>query len=418
VSILKSQTKGANSRWYVLILAAFTLTFTVAMQQICMTVLFKEISESLGLSLVQIGFVWGMPAFSGLLIVFFGGLLSDRYGAKHVISIACILGGIAGALRGIAGDFPTLLLFTFLMGLALWVIPASVFKSNAAWFSGRPLVIANGVASAGMGLGFTVGSLISATILSPLLGGWQNVLFLYGGISIVIGLFWLFTVKEFAGSAAPVSGVPLRQSVSRVFPIRSLWFIGLTLLGFSGCIQGMVGYLPTYLRDIGWTVPAADGALAVFTGISTLGVVPLAILSDRIGLRKALLFPILVITTALVALLPLVTSSAMVFVIMILVGVSRDAFMAICLTMSTETKGVGVVYAATAMGLAQTVMNVGSLVAPPLGNSLANPANPASPYPFFLWAGFGLLALVSFFFVKETGWKHKELEPVELSSVP
>ena len=210
--MVNSKSNRPNSRWYVLILAALTCTFTVAMQQICMTVLFKEISEELGLSLVEIGVIWGIPALSGLLVVFVGGLLSDRYGARRVIGIACLLAGLAGALRGIAGDFTSLLLFTFLMGLAIWVIPASVFKTNAAWFSGRPLVIANGAVATGMGLGFTVGSLISATILSPLLGGWQNVLFLYGGISVIASFLWLFTVREFAGlgSAVSVSGVPLR----------------------------------------------------------------------------------------------------------------------------------------------------------------------------------------------------------------
>jgi cyanate permease len=407
VNIFNSQTNGANSRWYVLTLAALTFTFTLAMQQICMSVLFKEISEKLGLSLVQIGVVWGTPAFSGLLIVFFGGLLSDRYGARRVIGIACLLAGIAGALRGTAGGFASLVLFTFLMGLAIWVIPTSVFKTNAAWFSGRRMVVANGVVSAGMGFGYTVGSLISATVLSPLLGGWQSVLFLYGGISIVIGLLWLFTVKEFAGSAVSVSGVPLRQSLSRVFPVKSLWFIGLTLLGYGGCLQSVIGYMPTYLRNMGWTVASADGTLALLTGISTLGAIPLAMLSDRIGLKKALLFPILVVTITCVALLPLMAGGAMVWVLMILVGVSRDGFMAICLTMGTETEGIGVAYAGAAMGLAQTVMNVGSLVSPPLGNSLA--ANPASPFPFFLWAGFGLLALVAFIFVRETGWKRGEL---------
>jgi MFS family permease len=406
VSIIIS--KSPNSRWYILTLAAITCTFTVAMQQICMTVLFKEISEDLGLSLVEIGVIWGIPALSGLLVVFTGGLLSDRYGAKRVIGIACLLAGVAGALRGIAGDFTSLLLFTFLMGMGVWVIPASVFKTNAAWFSGRPLVIANSVISAGMGLGFTVGSLISATILSPLLGGWQNVVFLYGGISVIFGLLWLLTVREMdlPGLADSKGGVPLRQSISRVFPIKSLWFIGLTLLGYSACIQGVIGYLPTYLRNIGWTAAGADGTLAAFSAISTLGAVPLALLSDRIGLKKAVLFPVLLVTIVGVALLPLV-DNGMVFVIMILVGVARDGFMAVCLTMSTETKGIGVIYAATAMGLAQTVLNVGSLISPPLGNSLADPSNPASPLPFFLWAAFGLLALVAFVFVKETGWKRK-----------
>ena len=410
MSIVNTKSNGPSSRWYVLTLSAITFAFTLAMQQICMSVLFKEISEDLGLSLVEMGVIWGIPALAGLFFVFIGGLLSDRYGARRVIGMACLLAGVSGALRGIAGDFTSLLSFTFLMGMGIWVIPGSAFKTNAAWFSGRPLVIANGVISAGMGLGFTVGSLISATMLSPLLGGWQNVLFFYGGISIIFGFLWIFTVREHGGpeSANSISGVPLRQSISRVFPVKSLWFIGLTLLGYSACIQGVIGYLPTYLRNLGWTVAGADGTLAAFSAVSTLGAIPLALLSDRIGLKKAVLFPVLLVTIVGVALLPLV-DGAMVYIIMILLGVARDGFMAVCLTMSTETKGIGVVYAATAMGLAQTVLNVGSLISPPLGNSLADPGNPASPFPFFLWAAFGLLALVAFIFVKETGWKRKEL---------
>ena len=229
-----------------------------------MTVLFKEISEDLGMNLVQVGLIWGIPSFAALFIVFVGGLLVDRYGAKRLMTVACIIGGLVGALRGTAGDFTSLALITFFFGLSIWIVPSSVFKTTATWFSRRQLVIANGVVSAGMGLGFTVGAMISATILSPLLGGWQNVLFLYGGISVIIGFLWLFTVREtdLRGSAISVGGVPLRQSISRVFPIKSIWFIGLTLLGYAACIQGMVGYLPTYLRNVGWTAASADGTLA------------------------------------------------------------------------------------------------------------------------------------------------------------
>jgi len=393
---------------YVLTLAAFTFTFTVAMQQICMSVLFKEIAEDLGMSLVEVGIIWGTPAIAGLLVVFFAGLLTDRFGAIRVMGIACILSGIFGAVRGTTDSFFGLALFTFLFGVSMWVIPSSVFKTTATWFSGRKLVVANGVVSAGMGLGFTVGALISATTLSPLLGGWENVLFLYGGISVVIGLLWLLTVKEHHQrhlGTAPTK-IPLRQSIARVLPIKSIWLLGLTMLGFSACLQGVIGYLPTYLRDIGWTVANADGALTVFSALSTLGVIPMALLSAKVGLRKAILFPVLIVTIVGVALLPVV-GSAMVWVIMIVVGVARDGFMAVALTISTETEGVGVVYAGTAMGLTQTLMNVGALSSPALGNSLADPANPASPYPFFLWAAFGLLALIAFCFVKETGWKQQ-----------
>jgi cyanate permease len=405
VSIVNRKSSGANYKWYVLILAALTFTFAFAMQQICMSVLFDEIAADLGLNLVEIGVIWGVPALAAIFIVFVGGLLADRYGAKRVMGVACLLAGLAGAARGITGDFTSLVLVTFFFGLSSWAIPSSVFKTTAGWFSRRQLVVANGVVSAGMAFGFTVGAMISATIMSPLLGGWQNVLFLYGGISIIIGLLWLFAAREpeQLGSAGAEGGVPLRQAISRVFPIKNIWLIGLTMLGYSGCIQGVLGYLPTYLRDNGWTIASADGTLAAFNGVSTLGAIPLALLANRLGLRKVVLFPVLLITVAGVALLPLV-GGAMVCLLMIVMGVARDGFMAVCLTMSTETRGIGVVFAGTAMGLAQTTLNVGSFVAPPLGNSLEQ-VN--SSFPFFLWAAFGFLALVTFCFVKETGWRRR-----------
>jgi len=400
--MVNSKSSQPNYRWYVLTLAALSFTFTVAMQQVCVTVLFKEITEDLGLSLVEMGVVWGTPPLAAIFIVLIGGLLADRYGAKRVMGIACLLAGLTGALRGFSGDFASLVLITFFFGLSSWVIPSSVFKATATWFSGRQLVLANGVVSAGMGLGYTVGAMISATILSPLLGGWERVLFLYGGISVIIGLLWLFTGREpeKLGSAGAEGFVPLRQSISRVFPLRNVWLLGLTLLGYGGCLQGMVGYFPTYLRDIGWTVASADGTLAAFNGVSTLGAIPLALLANRFGLRKAILFPVLLITVVSIAMLPLV-GSAIVWVLMIVMGCARDGFFAICLTMSTETKGIGVVYAGTAVGLVQTILNLGTVISAPLGNSLADPANPASPYPFFLWAAFGLLGLVAFCFVRE-----------------
>jgi cyanate permease len=408
VNMINTQDSGRGFRLYVLILTALTATFTVAMQQICMSVLFKEVAEDLGMSLVEVGVIWGIPAFAGVMAVFFAGLLADRYGAIRVMAIACILSGIFGAVRGTTDGFLSLALVTFFFALPMWVIPNNIFKVTATWFSGRKLVVANGVISAGMGLGFTVGALISATTLSPLFGSWRGVVILYGGMSVLIGLIWLLTVRkhhQLRLGASPEK-VPLRQSISRVFPLKSIWFLGLTMLGFSGCIQGLIGYLPTYLRDIGWTVASADGSLTVFSGLSMLGVIPLALLSSKIGLKKAILFPILVVTIVGVALLP-VMGDAMVWVIMIIVGVARDGFMAIALTISTETEGVGMVYAGTAMGLTQTLMSVGGLISPPLGNSLADPANPAAPYPFFIWAAFGLLGLIAFCFVKETGWKRQ-----------
>ncbi|GAI98627.1 unnamed protein product, partial [marine sediment metagenome] len=189
--MLKSN--GSNYRWYILTLGALTHTFAVAMPMMSLPVLFKEISVDLDLNLVQIGTVWGMASLAGMFVVLIGGLLGDRFGVKRTLMTLCFLAGLAGALRGLSGSFISLATTMFLFGILNASIPINVHKVASIWFPGRHLGLANGILSLGMGLGLTAGAMISATILSPLLGGWRNVLLLYGAISIGISILWLLT---------------------------------------------------------------------------------------------------------------------------------------------------------------------------------------------------------------------------------
>jgi MFS family permease len=399
-----SDERQLSYRWYILALLTATGTFVAALPFSCMPVLFKEISKDLGLSLVQIGTVWGIASLAGVFVSLIGGLLSDRFGVKVLIGVSCLLVGITGALRGLSVDFITLTVTTFINGIVRLIVPINVTKTVGIWFKGRNLGLAMGISAMGMGLGLMLGPMISATILSPLLGGWRNVLFLYGGVSVVVGIIWFLFGKEprqVDSTTGYAGAVPIRQSLSRLIRIKALWLLAFTLMFRSGCIMGMTGYLPLYLREQGWAEASADGTLAAFYGISTLCVVPLSSLSDRIGSRKAILFPALLVTIVCVGLLPVVDGT-IIWVLMILAGIFMDGFMAIITTMLLETEGVGAVYSGTALGLVFTLAQLGSVASPPLGNSFAS-ANPGLPFVF--WAALSIPPLVTLAFSKETGWR-------------
>ena len=53
-----------------------------------------------------------------------------------------------------------------------------------------------------------------------------------------------------------------------------------------GLAQGVIGYVPTYLREIGWAAADADSAIPLFFLASMIGVVPISHLSDRLGNRR------------------------------------------------------------------------------------------------------------------------------------
>ncbi|MEJ2285880.1 MAG: MFS transporter, partial [Desulfobacterales bacterium] len=164
-------------RWLVLTLATFTFTFVVAIPQMSLPVLFEEISTDIGLSLVQVGWIWGVGSALGILVGLIGGPVGDRFGSRRPLAVAFLFIGVAGAARGLSNGFAMLGFTTLITGFAQWSIPMNVHKTCGVWFPREQLGMANGVVSVGMALGFLSGSLLAATVFSPLLGGWRNVLF-------------------------------------------------------------------------------------------------------------------------------------------------------------------------------------------------------------------------------------------------
>ncbi|MGD9142862.1 MAG: MFS transporter [Dehalococcoidia bacterium] len=386
-------------------LTTITGTFVAAMPFSCMPVLFQEISEELNLSLVEIGTVWGLASLAGIFVSLIAGLISDKFGIKLVVSVSCLLVGITGALRGLADSYFILALTVFLNGVVRLIIPVALTKTVGIWFRGKNLGLAMGISAMGMGLGLMLGPMISATVLSPYLDGWRNVMYFYGAISAGVGLLWVFfgREREQTTSTATASRTePFFKTVSKLFRLKGLWLLGLNLLFRISGMMGLTGYLPLYLREeLGWEIAASDGTLAAFYGVSTLCVVPLSYISDRIGSRKIILYTGAFFAVFCIGLLPLV-DGVMIWVLMIICGAFMDGFMSLTVTTLLETEGVGPVYSGTALGALFTIGHVGSVASPPLGNSLASISGGA---PFFFWAALSLIGFIPLYLVKETGWK-------------
>jgi len=394
----------SSYKWYILALSTATGTFAAAFPFSCMPVLFKEISEDLDLSLVQIGTVWGMASLAGIFVSLIAGVLSDRFGVKPILTIFCIMVGVTGALRGMADSFGFLAITVFANGIARLIVPITLTKTIGIWFKGKNLGMAMGISAMGMGFGLMLGPMISATIMSPLLGGWRNVMYLYGALSTAVGILWLLFGREpqqFDSTTGTSGTVPFRQAFSRLIRIKAIWLIGLTMLFRIGCLMGMTGYVPLYLRELGWSIASADGTLAAFYGISTVCVVPLCFLSDKIGSRKAILFPALIVSMICIGLVPFVEGGT-IWLLMILAGISMDGFMSLTVTMLLETEGIGPAYSGTALGILFTIVHIGSVASPPLGNSLAG-INLG--LPFIFWASLSIVALATLSLTKETGWR-------------
>jgi predicted MFS family arabinose efflux permease len=385
--------------WLIIALGGLTNIFAVGIPLMCMPVFFNEISKDLNLSLVQIGAAWGMGGLASMIMSPFGGLIGDRFGAKRAILGSCILIGMAGAGRGLSDAFFGLALSMFFYGIFQNTIVLNIHKTCGVWFSGKKTVIANGIVSAGIAMGMLLGALISDTIMSPLLGGWRNVLYLYGAISIFMSLLWYLTRNEPGqyDHEKPINSPIFREALTRVIRQKNVWLFGLAHFCYIGAIMGTVGYLPLYLRGIGWSPAGADGALAALNGAGMIGAIPASIVSARLGLRKGYIMWVFIVTLISLALLPMF-HGFVIWPLAILVGVMRDGYFAVLMTMVIESQKIGPAYAGTAMGIIFSFGNLGSFISAPMGNWLAVIR---SDFAFFFWAALILISLVIFSVVGE-----------------
>ena len=385
-------------KWLVLALAAFTFTFVVAIPHMSLPVLFDEISAELGLSLVQVGWIWGIGSVMGILVGLIGGPVGDRFGSRRTLAVACLFMGITGAARGLSNGFAMLALTMLITGFAQWSIPMNVHKTCGVWLPSEQLGMSNGVVAVGMALGFLLGALLAATVLSPLFGGWRNVLFAYGAVAILFSAFWWFS-QEKAGDESRQDNqmITFRQSIGYVMRLRNVWILCIATAGVSGCVNGMLGFLPLYLRDLGWEPAVADSTLASFHAVSMLFAIPIALLSDRVGSRRGVLMAAALLIGSGTGLLG-IAGGGLIPVAVLIAGIARDGFMAISMTAVIEEKGIGARLAGSATGLNMSVIGITNVFAPPIGNWLAKFG---SGLPFFFWTALALSSFVAYFFLRQ-----------------
>jgi MFS family permease len=377
------------------------MLLVLGMPGMALPVLFKEISLDLHLNLVHIGSIWGFGALTGAFFGLFGGVLGDLRHTRRVIGLACIGAGVVGAARGFSNGYAALAATTLLSGMVGSSIAMNVHKTISQWYPARSFGKANSVLALGVGLGTTLGSLVSASLLSPWLGGWRYVTFFYGGISIAVGALWLFS-PDAPGVRRVANGELIwkdfREAFHRVIPLRAFWIVSLVGLFYGAANQGLTGYLPLYLTGSGWTQLGADSALSVFSAASIVGVIPLVMLAERLGSNRALLVCGASTLAAGLILIP-VFSNAWIWPVLVIMGLFREAAMAVIITHVVQIAGIGPKHAGTALGISFALSGLGRFGAPPLGNSLAKFG---SGYPFLLWGALAGAAVVTLFFMKKT----------------
>ncbi|WP_179405446.1 MFS transporter [Burkholderia guangdongensis] len=188
---------ASRARWSILAMLFVVTTVNYA-DRATIAIAGPAIRNAMGLSPVQMGFIFSAFAWSYVLAQLPGGWLLDRFGSRITYFFSILLwslftlfqGGI-GFLTGGAAVFAL-----FALRLLVGAAEAPSFPGNsritAAWFPSHERGLASAI--------FNSAQYFATVLFAPIMGwlvhtyGWQSVFFFMGGLGILCAFVWHKTV--------------------------------------------------------------------------------------------------------------------------------------------------------------------------------------------------------------------------------
>ena len=351
--------------------------------------LFPEISTELSLTNTEMGITWGMWFLGMMLFSLIGGATADRLGVRKVVGVALLFSALFCALRGFMPGFGGLVVSMFLLGVSLGFVVPNLTKGVGIWFGSGELGLANGILIIAAGGGAVLGMMTSASILSPLLGGWRAAMWFTGALAAGLFILWIIAARERpAGETAPAVRPPgTLEGMRKVIGVRDLWLVCLMEFCVLGGWLAFQGFFPTMLVQKGMTAARAGellGLVMVLAGVfNALG----PRLSDRVGLRKPFIWPFLLAGGVGISLAAFFTGGhlfAMLVLVVVGIGTAVPLFRVVVL----EMEQVGLLHAGSAIGLLFTLNRLGAFILPVAVGALIDETG-------LFWPGFLLLGALS-----------------------
>ena len=225
--------------------------------------------ESLGLTLVQAGFLLSLVQLAGMTVGVVFGIVADGLGSRRSMTLGLALLSIASALGGMTHDAAPLMLLRALegFGFLLVVLPApglvrSLVEPRRAsammgwWGAYMPLATA---------LALLFGPLVIEAI------GWRGWWWALAVLSAAMALWLWHAVPVNAGFAAVASPSPWLLRLRLTLAAPGPWLVAVSFAMYSGQWLAVIGFLPSIYVQSGIGGATAGVLTAVVAAVNMAG---------------------------------------------------------------------------------------------------------------------------------------------------
>lgn len=280
-------------------------------------VVLPEMIRDLGFTRTAAGSIFNAYLFAYIAFTPLAGYLTDRIGARPVITACLFILGLGVFLMGTVDSLFSACLFYALAGLGAAGMWTPVITVVQRWFAPTHRGRALGVLSTGYGLGFAAMGLLFPLIVHALTWRYAWYFLGAGGFALVaVNGLLLRSDPESAGyapwggrenpgeAAPPPSRGADAGFVAGVLSRRTFWIIGLSYLAVSFSLYGITTFMVDYAKyEIGLPLERASFLATVHGLCQIIGVLTILPLSDYLGRRRTILLSNVFITGAIAGIL-------------------------------------------------------------------------------------------------------------------
>jgi sugar phosphate permease len=280
-------------------------------------VVLPEMIRTLDFGRADAGTIYNAYLFTYIAVAPLTGYLTDRLGARRVISVCLLVLGIAVVLMGTVRSLGSAILFFGVAGLGATGLWAPVITLVQRWFAFHRRGLALGILSAGYGLGFATMGIVVPLIVES--SSWHYAWFILGamalGMAIAnaiflrsdpqnVGLAPWGQKKDVSDQVESSAAADHKMSLRQVFRNRRFWLIGLSYFAIAYSLYGITTFMVDYAKNqLGLPLEKAS-LLATIHGIGQVaGVLTVMPLSDYLGRKTTILISNAIITAALAGIL-------------------------------------------------------------------------------------------------------------------
>jgi len=238
------------NRKYGVLLILSVLSIITFLDRNAISLAGHRITEELGLTEYQFGWILSAFTISYGLFEIPTGLLGDRFGAKKILARVVIWWSAFTVLTGLSGGFASLFLIRFLFGAG----EAGAYPNTAIairqWFP----VIERGRAQAVIWMASRLGGALTPFLVIPLQiqFGWRVSFYVLGALGLVwviIWLFWYNNKEEEVIVSSIVADERSKPSWNAWVKSGNFWLLMLMYYCYASGVFFFISWLPKYLQN-------------------------------------------------------------------------------------------------------------------------------------------------------------------------